>query len=79
VPTYKVKFTDPTTGKGFIDGYRTARAARAAVDGINGHRLNTDGKVMLAEYLGREPEYRDRIADRIDGYDRDDLGLSLDY
>ena len=52
--SYKVKFTDPKTGKGFIDGYKSARAAKAEVARVTNHKLNKDGSVMKAEYLGRD-------------------------
>jgi hypothetical protein len=47
---YRVRFLSLDTGKGFIDGYRTAKAAKAAVECWN---AATDKTGVRAEYLGK--------------------------
>lgn len=48
---YRVRFRDKESGKGFIERFTTARAARKAVEVTN---LSTPKTQMEAEYLGRE-------------------------
>ena len=55
---YKVRFTfrpvrleDQGKGRGWIDGYRTATAAKAEVARVNEH---TERHGVSANYLGRE-------------------------
>ncbi len=52
---YKVQFINTVTGKGFIDGYKTARAARRAVAIFNKHYLQDSVKYPVrCKYLGKE-------------------------
>jgi hypothetical protein len=51
-----VKFINSKTGKGFIDGYRTAARAKEVVEQF--HRANTRSDTgMTAHYLGRRSKY----------------------
>jgi len=50
---YKVQIKNPKTGKGFIEGYRTAKRARKVVQAINTQYLK-DGKGLQARYLGND-------------------------
>ena len=52
--SYKVQFRNPDTGKGFIDGYSTAKAAKAAVAAFNAQFAKDGNKGIQAKYLGRE-------------------------
>jgi hypothetical protein len=50
---YRVKFWNPETGKGFIEGYRLARNAKDAVKAYN-NLYDRDGYGIRAEYLGKK-------------------------
>jgi hypothetical protein len=52
IPMFKVEFKNPKTGKGYIDGFRTAKRARKAVEAINRLFL-LNGKGYMATYIGR--------------------------
>lgn len=50
---YKVKFYNPTTRQGFIDGYRTARRAKEVVAAYKA-QYEKDSSGLTAEYLGKD-------------------------
>jgi ABC-type Na+ transport system ATPase subunit NatA len=50
---YKVSFVNPETGKGYIDGYRTAKRAREVVRNVNALFEKEGCKGIRAEYMGR--------------------------
>ncbi len=50
---YKVKFYNPATSKGFIDGYRTAQRAKEVVAAYQA-QYEKDGDGLTAEYLGKD-------------------------
>ena len=54
---YRVRFLNPATGQGFIEGYRTAfRAKRVAAEYLA--QFMRDGcKGITAEYLGKPLPY----------------------
>lgn len=49
---YRVKFWNHETGKGWIDGYGTARRAKEVVAKVN-ELFIAQGMGMRAEYLGK--------------------------
>jgi len=55
--TYKVKFLDPATGQGFVDGYKTARRAKQVVAAYQAQFNRDNCKGVTAEYLGRDLPY----------------------
>lgn len=50
---YKVKFWNPATGEGFIEGYKTAAKAKAVVEKYN-ELYNREGTGIVAKYLGKD-------------------------
>lgn len=52
--TYKVKFYNPATGQGFIDGFRTARRAKNVAQAFQAQFHKDGGKGIYAQYLGRD-------------------------
>lgn len=59
--SYRVRFWNPAQppGNGYIDGYRLARDAKAAVEKVN---ASFDKCGICAEYLGRPQQKKDSAA-----------------
>lgn len=51
--TYRVKFWNPETNKGFIEGYRTATRAKEVARKYQECFARHGNKGVTAEYLGR--------------------------